>query len=192
MADTLANLSCDIIIPAYQNETTLPLTLKALEAQTIPSPWQVRVLIADDGSTDRTAAVANQFTHRRKLNLAVIAGKHAGAAAARNQALSQAQAALVFFLGADIILCPGSLAAHLNWHQHHPAPSLGALGFVGWDPRLKPSPLMEWSIHGGPQNDYDSLLGKAFADPKHYFYGSHLSLKRSFLQNDQFSPVFSS
>jgi hypothetical protein len=52
---------------------------------------------------------------------------------------------------------------------------------------------MEWMMHGGQQNDFDALLGARRADPQHFFYGSHLSLKRTFLDNlprQAFFPYF--
>ena len=79
----------------------------------------------------------------------VITGSHTGAAGARNRALAHAHGDIVLFLGADISLRPQALAEHLRFHEAHPAVHAGALGFVLWDPRLRPTPLMEWMTHGG-------------------------------------------
>jgi len=171
--------ACDIIIPTFNSASILRRTLPALFSQSVPKPWSVRLIIADDGSADQTIAVVRNMAppaswHRTLL----VTGPHTGAAGARNRGLDHATAGLVLFLGADIILRPTALAAHLNFHNNYPDNRDAALGMVKWDPRLKPSPFMEWMIHGGGQNDFDSLLGQTQADPRHFFYGSHLSLKK--------------
>lgn len=45
----------DVLIPAYNEEISLPLVLAA-----IPKEWVREVLVCDNGSTDRTAAVARE------------------------------------------------------------------------------------------------------------------------------------
>ena len=180
--------TCDIIIPAYNNADVLPLTLAALQEQGVPAGWEVGVIVADDGSTDSTPAVISSMRRplaARGLRLTCLRDVHAGAARARNRALAMSKADIVFFLGADIILRPSSLAAHLQFHQHSRS-AAAALGMVRWDPRLLPTPLMEWMVHSGPQNDFDSLLGTPTANPTHFFFGSHLSIPRKFLPRGGF------
>ncbi len=45
----------DVLIPAYNEEVSLPLVLAA-----IPKEWVREVLVCDNGSTDRTASVARE------------------------------------------------------------------------------------------------------------------------------------
>lgn len=182
--------SCDIVLPTFNNARVLPGVLSALFAQTIPAPWKVRLLAVDDGSHDDSASVVRQALKKSDWAGAVLEAEHCGAAAARNQALRQVHAEVVFFLGADIILRAGALAAHLRFHEAVPDVRAGALGFVRWDPRLKPSPFMEWLVHGGDQNDFDAALGGQALDPSHFFYGSHLSLKSAVLAGHSFSLEF--
>src|SRR5581483_2649280 len=115
---------------------------------------------------------------------------HRGAAAARNHGIEVARGDIIFLLGADIILLPGALAAHARLHIDQPAPQVAALGMVKWDHRLPASAYMEWMAHGGPQNDFDALLGVRWADPARFFYGSHISFKRSFLGKMRFNESF--
>ena len=147
-------MQCDIVIPAYNSPSALPLALAALKAQLVPPSWRVKIVMPAGGLNPTPAS-------------------------ARNQALGKSDGDIILFLGADIILRPGALAQHLEFHQINPNPKLGALGMVKWDPRLAGTPFMEWMVHGGPQNDFDSVIGQSHADPAHFFYGSHLSLKRS-------------
>ncbi len=185
--------TCDIIIPTYQNGAVLLRTIAALFSQTVPAEWQVRLVITDDGSADNTLDTIKKTQPPTNWSNTIVAtGAHTGAAGARNRGLSQSKADILLFLGADIILRPGALAAHLNFHRQDSKEEHAALGAVKWDPCLSPSPLMEWMIHGGTQNNFDDILGQPTVDPRHHFYGSFISLKRSILGTNHFSVQYQS
>ena len=172
----------------FNNAAVVPHTLAALAIQAYPPHWHLKLILSDDGSTEnsRTQLETDAFP----WPVQTMPAAHAGAAAARNRALAAADSDLIFFLGADIILRPGALALHLNFHTAHPAANDAALGMVRWDPRCHPSPLMEWMTHGGPQNNFDALLAQTHAPAEHYFYASHLSLKRSQFKSAHFATDF--
>ncbi len=180
----------DIIIPTHNSVGTIELTLRALFTQHHEVSSPVRIIISDDGSSDRTLAIVETLRRASPWPFLVLHREHKGAAAARNYALAHSEAPLLLILGADIILRPGALAAHLTFHDQHPDPYAAALGYVAWDPRVLPSPFMEWMVHGGPQNNFDVLLGQETADASHFMYGSHLSLKRSLLMSERWSEEF--
>lgn len=179
-----------VVIPTYNNERDIGEVLRTLVAQQTPPAWTFELLLADDGSTDRTVKIVRDYALPPAWQLQMLAGAHQGAAAARNRALSVARGEVVVLLGADIILRPGAIAAHIDFHQRYPEVHHAALGHIQWDPRVHPTPLMEWMNHGGPQNSYDDLLDQTWVDPTKYFYGSHISLKRSFLPRDPFATTF--
>lgn len=179
--------SVAILIPVYNRVPNLRLALAALWQQKIPAGWEAGVIICDDGSLGRVAGtIAAIPPPSAWRGTQVIRQTHQGISAARNQALASSRADIVLFLGADILLRPLALAAHLDFHQQHPQPNQGALGYIVWDPLLRPTPFMQWMTHGGPQNNFDALLGEEVADPRHHFYGSHISLKRPFLSGVTF------
>lgn len=180
--------TCDVIIPVYNSAASLPLALEALSTQAIPPDWHIQLLICDDGSSDNTYEKLHITNYT--LPITYLPGKHAGVAAARNRGIAASTADLLLFLGADILLRPRALMAHLLFHERCPDAKAAALGFVRWDPRLAPTPLMEWMTHGGLQNNFDDLLGRATADTEEFFYGSHLSLKRSVLATTTFSEDY--
>ncbi|MBI4022216.1 MAG: glycosyltransferase family 2 protein [Candidatus Andersenbacteria bacterium] len=186
-------MTCDIIIPTYNNSAVLPAALAALFAQAIPGGCTVRLIVSDDGSTDNTLPCAARLDPPASWRpTCFVTGPHTGAAGARNRALAYSSADLIILLGADIVLRPGALAAHLQFHAARPSARDAALGLLKWDPRLRPTPLMEWMIHGGGQNDFDHLLGRTTADPRHFFYASHVSLKRAALGARRFPAVYRS
>ena len=183
--------TCDIVIPTYNSADVLPYTLRALFNQPIPQNWAVCLIISDDGSSDTTLATLKQHLAPSSwLPTITVTGPHTGVAGARNRGLAVARADIILLLGADIIITVGTLAAHLNFHAAHPHKLEGALGMIKWDPRLPPTPFMEWMVHGGPQNNFDALLGQTTADPAHFFYGSHISFKKSLLPAPPFPETY--
>ena len=57
-----------IVIPAYNEETRLPVTLARVLDYVHRSPWTpAEVLVVDDGSEDATAAVAEQFARENPM-----------------------------------------------------------------------------------------------------------------------------
>ena len=182
---------CSVVMPTYQNELVIAQSLMALFSQPVPSGWQVRLVVADDGSTDQTVAAVHALERESPWPLLVLPGAHAGVAATRNRALRDVpDEDVVLFLGADQLLRPGAVAVHLCCHNDYPDQWVGGLGFIQWDPRLESSALMEWMVHGGQQNNFDALLGSAWADSHHFFYGSFISVKRSILGVAPFRESF--
>jgi glycosyltransferase involved in cell wall biosynthesis len=56
------NRSISLIIPAYNEESRLPATVRTIEAYFREVPWAFHeILIVDDGSTDNTAAIAAEL-----------------------------------------------------------------------------------------------------------------------------------
>ncbi len=88
------NLRASIIIAAYNAGRDLPRCLAALEHQTLPQD-EFEVIVADDGSTDDTAALAEAAGAR------VLRLEHGGPAAARNAGVAAARAPIVVFTDAD-------------------------------------------------------------------------------------------
>lgn len=97
-----------VIVPAYQAQGTLENCLQALKNQSV-DPGRYEIIVVDDGSTDETAQVAEQFGVR------VIRQANAGPAAARNHGVRGAQGQIVLFTDADCAPAP-------DWIEHMTAP----------------------------------------------------------------------
>ncbi|MEX2055239.1 MAG: glycosyltransferase family 2 protein [Candidatus Andersenbacteria bacterium] len=178
-----------VVIPTFNSKSSLPAVIAALGSQQLVPGWQYELVISDDGSTDQTLATI-PATLPPPWQLTVITHAHTGGAAARNRGIQAARGSVILLLGGDIILRPGAIRAHVDFHASQSTTTAAALGFVQWDPRLRPSPFMEWMTHGGQQNNYDKLLGKRTASPEHFLYGSHVSLKKELLLQYPFSDRF--
>ncbi len=91
-----------VAVCTYNGARTLPATLEALKAQTLPSD-EFEVIVVDDGSSDDTSAVA--VAHgARVLRLPT----NQGLAAARNTAVEAARADLIAFTDDDCV-------PHADW-----------------------------------------------------------------------------
>jgi 4,4'-diaponeurosporenoate glycosyltransferase len=94
-----------VIIPARNEENTLPLLLDSLEAQTMKP---AEVIVVDDQSEDATAEIA-----RRAFTRVVSAGEHPdgwlGKPWALHRGTQEARGDLFLFLDADVRLEPGAL-----------------------------------------------------------------------------------
>lgn len=97
-----------ILIPAYNAEQWLAATLNSALAQTWP---RVEVIVVDDGSKDRTLAVAKMFESR---SVKVATQPNMGAPAARNKALELAQGTYIQWLDADDLLEPTKVSAQMR------------------------------------------------------------------------------
>jgi glycosyltransferase involved in cell wall biosynthesis len=97
-----------ILIPAYNAERWIADTLRSAIAQTWP---RTEIIIVDDGSKDRTLAVARQFESK---NISVVRQENQGSSAARNTAFSLSQGDYIQWLDADDLLAPDKIARQME------------------------------------------------------------------------------
>jgi len=64
-----------LIIPAYNEEQRLPRTLTKIQAFLKEQPYESEVLVVENGSSDRTAAVAEEFSPAVRLLREPVRGK---------------------------------------------------------------------------------------------------------------------
>lgn len=89
-------MKISVIVPAYNAERTIEKCVTALLNQTY-SRENYEVIVVDDGSTDKTAAIAES------LGAKVIRQKNAGPAAARNRGVEEAKGDIILFTDSDCI-----------------------------------------------------------------------------------------
>src|SRR5262245_31989116 len=93
------------IVPAYNEELLLGRTLTAVNAAARALGEPFEIVVADDASTDRTAAVAAEHGAR------VVSVRHRQIAATRNAGARAAQGALFLFVDADTVVTEAAVAA---------------------------------------------------------------------------------
>lgn len=123
-----------VVIPCYNQGRFLREAIESARGQTYP---HVEVIVVDDGSTDRSAAVAAQLGAR------CIRQANRGPSSARNRGVTSSTGEYLIFLDADDRLLPHGVEANLAAFEAHPE----AAFVSGWSrhigPRGEPVP---WSI----------------------------------------------
>ena len=92
-----------VIIPAYNVEKYITDCLKSIERQ---SYKDLEVVIVDDGSTDATLSIINNYLATTSLKMTVLSQSNAGVSAARNLGIQNAHGEYYSFIDSDDILHP--------------------------------------------------------------------------------------
>ena len=95
-----------MIMPAYNAEEYIAKCLESILAQTFPD-WEL--VIVDDGSSDRTAAICSHYAEKDpRIN--VIRQENQGVSGARNKGLENVKGEYIAFVDADDLLPPDSFS----------------------------------------------------------------------------------
>ena len=97
-----ASLELSIVIPAFNEELRLPATLDRIAAYLQGSRRNVEVLVVDDGSKDRTAAVAESFRDKIPTLRVVPNGVNRGKGYSVRHGVQEARGRMVLFTDADL------------------------------------------------------------------------------------------
>jgi glycosyltransferase involved in cell wall biosynthesis len=116
VGESISNMKplVSILIPAFNADRWLSETLRSALAQQWP---RIEIIVVDDGSSDQTLAVARAFASKR---VNVVSQPNAGAAAARNTALSLSQGDWIQWLDADDLLAPDKIQKQMEAFESEP------------------------------------------------------------------------
>lgn len=101
-----------IVIPAFNAEEYLGECLNSLLQQGL-APEKYEVLVIDDGSTDSTAKLVQNY-HKDHPHIKLIQQSNQGNGAARNTGLKKAVGTYLYFIDADDYLASGALSPLLQ------------------------------------------------------------------------------
>ncbi|MGE5233636.1 MAG: glycosyltransferase family 2 protein [Acidobacteriota bacterium] len=137
-------MKLSVLIPCLDAEGTLGAQLEALAGQSWDDDWEV--IVADNGSRDRSRAIVEEWRRRVPGLRLVDAGDRRGQAHARNLAAAAASGEGLLFCDADDVVAPGWLAAMGR--------ALGEYEFVAsrYDYQLLNPPWVQRN-HLNPQRD---------------------------------------
>jgi len=91
-----------IVIPSFNEELRLPVTLAEISAYIRASKRETEVIVIDDGSTDRTADVANSFRGEIQRLRVVANKKNRGKGYSVRHGMLEARGRVVLFTDADL------------------------------------------------------------------------------------------
>ncbi len=101
-----------IVIPTYNRYTLLKRAITSLYNQ---SCQPKEIIVVDDGSTDNTKQIQNDFPE-----IIYIYQENRGVSAARNRGVKNASCEWIAFLDSDDEFHPGKLQKQLEFHQENP------------------------------------------------------------------------
>ena len=117
--DTKDSVILSIVIPSYNRAKLLSKCLNALENQSAKKDF-FEITVADDGSTDETVEMLENFKPKTELNLQWTTIKNSGPATARNNGVSKSCGPWIGFLDADVIPHPNWVETALELIRNNP------------------------------------------------------------------------
>lgn len=196
VAKTLKHMSISVLICCYNGERYLRETLESVLKQT-KAPLEV--IVIDDGSTDRSAEIAQSFGSPVR----VIRQTNQGLPASRNVGIREATGEYLFFIDADDLIHPTSLE-QLSRASAGKSDTVAIMGFRPFRDRIDQSmgdqtftfeTFFPAIIQGnfGPQ--HNRLIPRALAiragcfDPTMYLFEDWLFWCRVALCDARLAPV---
>jgi len=116
MKDTTARPMVSIVVPAYNADKFLAETLDSLLKVDYPA---FEIIVVDDGSTDQTASVAEDFCHR-DARVHLLKQENGGVCRARNHGIRQAQGKYILPVDADDLLLPDFVSWAVDELERNP------------------------------------------------------------------------
>jgi len=95
-------LELSIVIPAYNEDLRLPTSLGQIASYIHASGHQTEVIVVDDGSNDRTAAIAESFRSQMPALRVISNGENRGKGYSVRHGMLDARGCIVLFTDADL------------------------------------------------------------------------------------------
>jgi glycosyltransferase involved in cell wall biosynthesis len=168
-----------VIIPAFNVARLIGDQLDALASQDWHGSWEL--IVADNGSSDDTVAVAEGYRSRLPDLRVVDASGLRGSAHARNCGAQEARGESLLFVDADDIVTPGFLKAMVEALHEHP--------FIA--PRIEARSLnTTWAAQLGEHPQHAGLM-RYYNEPFLYHAsGCGIAMRRSlFMELGGFDPA---
>ena len=153
-----------VIVPAYNAEKYLRTCLESVTGQTFTF-WEL--IIADDGSTDSTGAIADEYAAKDGRIKVLHLNRH-GVSAARNACIDAANGKYLAYVDADDLLEPDYLKALYEKSEESNADITQCSFYVDADGNKIPD-----------TNPVDKTYEKAGSAMRAFFEGSHGDIRDS-------------
>lgn len=110
------NTTFTVVMPAYNAAAYLAQTIESVLSQTFTD---FELLIIDDGSTDNTPIIAEDYHHKDE-RVKLLIQSNRGVSATRNQGIASSNSEYIAFIDADDKWFPDKLALHYQHLEKNP------------------------------------------------------------------------
>lgn len=110
------SIAASIVIPAYNQSSSLACCLKSLFIQTA-DPTTYEIIVVDDGSTDETPELIKELKPQAPCAFTYIWHQNSGRSYTRNTGAKTAQGHYVIFLDGDMVVRREFVTDHLAGHK---------------------------------------------------------------------------
>lgn len=122
--ETIKKPYISVVIPLYNKEKSITMTLNSVLAQTYTD---YEIIVVDDGSTDNSLNVAERIRELDSDKIRVIHKENGGVSSARNRGVIEAKGEYVTFLDGDDIWHPDFLKEMVRLIHDYPHKSIYGL-----------------------------------------------------------------
>ena len=151
-------MKVSILIPTYNRANLVPRAIESVLAQTYKD---YEIIVVDDGSTDNTKQVLENYKDRIKY----FFEPNAGVSAARNLGLKYISGDFLVFLDSDDIIYPDKLQIQTDYLIKHPKVDVV---YSGWKEIDNNSLSIELEYKpDNPANIFKKLIWESYAFPIH-------------------------
>ncbi|WP_457640391.1 glycosyltransferase family 2 protein [Persephonella sp.] len=107
----------DVVIITYNQEDFIAETLESVLSQSYEN---IRIIVSDDGSKDKTPEIINNYAQKYKNIVPVFSKKNTGIAANLNRAIKHLQGKYVAWLGGDDLFLPDKIKIQVEFLESNP------------------------------------------------------------------------
>lgn len=163
-------------------------TLAGLQTLTIPPGVEWEVIVVDNNSTDRTAAVLTEHEKAGKLPLRRLFEPVQGHTTSRNTAIAHARGDLMLWTDDDVEIDPGWLAAHAAAADRWPHAGFFGGTIAPWYEVPPPAWIARY-----PEKFEGMLVLRQMTEPEgvsdHWFFGANMAFRTSVLRRRPFDTA---
>ena len=155
----MENVKISVIVPIYNAERYLVQCMDSIVSQTLR---EIEIICVNDGSTDDSERILKEY-EAKDTRVRVISQKNAGAGAARNAGLKEAQGEYLSFLDADDFFEPDMLEVAYEKAKERKAQIL-VFGSDQYREDLQKFQEVSWTIRKRALPPYRPMTHRTFTD----------------------------
>lgn len=142
-----------VIVPAYNDEEGLTVTLNSLVRQNIPDN-QFEIVVVENGSSDETLRVAQKFEKKYALVTVFLEHTLKGSYSARNKGIKNASGDVLAFIDIDMKVPSNWLEKVQQFMHNHDAQYVGCNVSIEVDPKQRTKSALYNALTGFPIESY--------------------------------------